>query len=346
MPGRPKLQDVAALAGVSIGTASHVLNNKATVSAETRARVQQAAEQLGYHLPTRAASSPNSELSTVGVLIKRHSNQGDPIDTFYSSLLNGVEQACQRHHLSLMYASLEVDDESRPQKWPPLWHGQKADGWLLLGVLLDKAPPISRDDLLPTIVLVDAYARQPIYDMVGIDNIYGAYAAVNHLIEQGHRHIGLIGSWTNGYPGILHRRQAYLQALADHGIAQAYIEDGMLHNSHGYRTTQKLLERAPQVTAIFGCNDDTAIGVMRAALEMGRQVPGDLSVIGFDNLSIAEESTPPLTTINVDKMLMGEMAVQQLINRSRHPEWTPVTILVRTDLVLRQSVCRWSNHLR
>ncbi len=337
MRDRPRLQDVADLAGVSIGTASHALNNKVSVSTETRERVQQAAAKLGYQLPPRAPLSSDTRLSTIGILIKRHTEQDTPIDPFYSALLNGVEQACQRRHLSLMYASIEVDGELRAQKWPPLWNEQKADGWLILGVLLKDSPPFPRDHLSPAIVLVDAYAEQP-YDMISIDNAHGAYTAVSYLIRQGHRQIGLIGSWTNGYPGIDQRRQAYLKALADYGITQSYIEDGGLNSILGYTTTLQLLQRSPEITAIFACNDDSALGVLRAAYELGRRVPEDLSVIGFDNLRAAAESVPPLTTMNVDKLLMGELAVQQLINRCEYPNRAPITILVRTELIRRQSV--------
>jgi LacI family transcriptional regulator len=174
--------------------------------------------------------------------------------------------------------------------------------------------------------------------MVSIDNAQGAYTAMDYLISQGHQHIGLIGSWANCYPGINQRRQSYLQALADHGITQTYIEDGGLTSSMGYKTTQKLLQRFPEVTAIFACNDYSAMGAMRAALEMGRRVPDDLSVIGFDNLMAAAESIPPLTTMNVDRLLMGELAVQQLLNRCQYPDRAPITILVRTELIVRQSV--------
>jgi LacI family transcriptional regulator len=338
MPDRPKLQDVADLAGVSIGTASHALNNKAIVSAATRERVLQAATQLGYQLPVRPISSLNKNTSTIGILIKRHTKQDNPIDPFYSAILNGVEQACQRHHLGLMYASIEVDNESHAPKWPPLWYDQKVDGWLILGVILEDSLPPPNDSVSPTIILVDAYSPQPVYDVITIDNLHGAYTAVSHLIELGHRHIGLIGSWTNAYSGINHRREGYLQALANHGITQTYIEDGRLNSFSGYDTARKLLERSPEITAIFACNDDSAMGVMRAAHEMGRRIPDNLSVIGFDNLKLASETIPPLTTMNVDKLLMGELAVQQLIHRKQHPDRIPITILVRTELIVRQSV--------
>jgi DNA-binding LacI/PurR family transcriptional regulator len=339
MPDRPKLQDVADLAGVSIGTASNALNNKTVVLAETRERVLQAAAQLGYQLPARTNSLQKKELTTIGILIKRHSDQDNPIDPYYSAVLNGVEQACQRHHLSLMYASVEVDIESHARKWPPLWYDQKVDGWLILGIYLDKIPfPPSEEDP-PPVVLVDSHAVQPLYDIISIENFHGAYTAVTYLIERGHRHIGLIGSWTNGYPGINLRRKGYLKALVDHGISQTYIEDGRLNSLFGYESSRRLLERCPEVTAIFACNDDSAIGVMRTAHELGRKIPDDLSLVGFDNLSQAADVIPPLSTMNVDKLLMGELAVQQLINRYRHPDRAPVTILVRTELIIRQSVC-------
>jgi LacI family transcriptional regulator len=219
---RPKLQDVADLANVSIGTASQALNNKSSVLPKTRERVLQAARELGYELPIRTSSTGES-ISILGVLVKTHTHQDIPIDSFYGAILSGAEQECKRHGISLMYASLPVDELSNAIDWPPLTNDQQVNGWLIMGAFVSKTVVELEQRLQKPVVLVDAYAPDSDYDVIVTDNLTGAYNAVAHLINNGHRCIGLIGSSPNGYPSIRERRQGYLNALADHGITKTYI---------------------------------------------------------------------------------------------------------------------------
>lgn len=338
MTSRPKLQDVADLAGVSIGTASQALNNKASVSPETRGRVFQAAKQLSYELPSRPISQPNTNISTVGVLVKTHARQGVSIGPFYSVILSGAEQECKRHNVKLMYSSLPVDELSNAIEWPPLVNDQQPDGWLILGGFLPDAVMEMKYRLTPPVVLVDAYAYDSSYDAIVTDNFNGAYAAVTYLIRQGHQNIGLIGSMPESYPSICERREGYFRALADHGIQRAYTEDSPLYSDAVFEATQALLKRAPEITAIFACNDDAAMAAMRAAHSMGRDIPDDISVMGFDDTGPASEIIPPLTTVYVDKILMGELGIRQLLDRKQNPDRMSSTIILSTRLVERKSV--------
>jgi len=335
---KPRLQDVANLAGVSIGTASHALNNKSVVSPETRERVLLAATQLGYNLPSRTFQPSPKTLSTVGVLVKQHAGQDVPIDTFYGAVLSGAEHECKRNNISLLYSSVVVDEMSNVVEWTPLLEDPQVDGWLILGAFLQDTMRQLEGHVGASVVLVDSYAPHMMFDTVVINNEHGAYCAVSHLIEQGHRHIGLIGSAPNAYPSIRERRAGYLRALNEHGLTTPYIEDSPLLRTASLEATKRLLTRHPEITAIFACNDDTAMAVMRAAYELGRRVPDDLSVVGFDNMEFASEIIPPLTTVHVDKMLMGALSVRQLIDRRQHPTRVPVTILVSTRMVIRDSV--------
>ncbi|MBI5928004.1 MAG: LacI family DNA-binding transcriptional regulator [Chloroflexi bacterium] len=336
MASRPKLTEVAELAGVSIGTASQALNNKIGVAPETRQRVLEAAQKLGYLQYSPSRFNPN--ISTVGVLMKHPKDDPDIVNPFYSYVLAGAERECQRHNLSLMYASIEVDEFSRALSWPPMLSEQQVDGLLIVGAFLEPTiSQISEQAGLP-IVLVDGYAYNNDCDRVVTDNVNGAFAAVNYLIDQGHRHIGLIGSDANAYPSIRERRKGYTRALKTHEISKQYIEDSILERESAYAATVRLLERAPQITAIFACNDDTAIACMKAAREMGRRLPDDLSVIGFDDIDLAQEIVPTLTTIHVDKLLMGAMGVRHLVDRVRDPERASLTTSLGTQLIIRESV--------
>ncbi|MBN2303849.1 MAG: LacI family DNA-binding transcriptional regulator [Anaerolineae bacterium] len=342
VPSRPKLQDVADLAGVSIGTASQALNNKASVLPETRERVLQAAQELGYELPART-TTPEHAISTLGVLVKIHPGQNIPIDPFYGAVLSGAEQECKRRNISLMYASMPVDELSNVIEWPPLVNDQQVDGWLILGAFLQDAVLELEQRLRQPIILVDAYAPDSNYDIIVTDNVTGAYNAVTYLIDRGHRNIGLIGSTPDGSPSVRERRQGYLKALAEHGIEQAFIEDSPLHGPDVYTAAQTLFNRAPEITAIFACNDDVAIAVMRAGHDLGLRVPDDFSLVGFDDLTLASEVIPPLTSVFVDQMLMGALGVRQLLDRSEHPDRVPFTITLGTRLIERQSVRTLTN---
>jgi len=188
------------------------------------------------------------------------------------------------------------------------------------------------------VVLVDAYSESNAYDAVVSDNFQGAYRAVSYLIENGHRHIGLVGTTRRAYPSILERRRGYLEALRDHDIAETYFADCILRHDESHVAAKQLLAQNPQITALFGANDRVTIAAMHAAFELGRRVPDDLSLVGFDDIDLAHLTSPALTTMQVDKINMGRIAVQALINRAHTPDIPPTTIALRPCLIERRSV--------
>ncbi|MCC7207928.1 MAG: LacI family DNA-binding transcriptional regulator [Anaerolineae bacterium] len=330
MVEKATIRDIARLAGVSVGTASHALNNKAGVAEATRARVLEVARNLGYQPPSTTSTS-------IGVLMKRDRYAHFAIDPFYSYVFAGAERECQRQKINLMYASVEA--ESLDTSWPPFMFDNQLMGLLIVGPFPEESIRQIQEKWGHAAVLVDAYAPQLAYDSVLAESQKGAYQAISYLIEQGHQHIGLVGSHPAGYASVLERREGYQRALAAHGIADVYIEDSPLIREAVYEATRRLLERAPQVTALFACNDNVAIGAMNAATDMGRSLPDDLSIIGFDDIDLAKEVNPALTTVRVDKMAMGELAVQHLLDRLEHPVRPTLVTLLRTELVVRASVC-------
>ena len=338
MAERVTLRQVAELAGTSLGTASHALANKSSVQPETRARVLEAAAALGYRLPVRMAVSTGKPLSVIGLLTKQDVDNAPFLNPFYSHILAGAERECQRNRVSLMYATVAVDERNRPSGWPVMLSEQQIDGLIVVGTFLEDLLASLGKKAVQNIVLVDAYAPSQPFDSVVIDNINGAQVAVEHLIQQGHRHIGLVGSTPDAYPSIRERRKGYMRALREHDIAETYIEDSELSREGGYKATIRLLQRSPQVSAIFACNDMVAFGVMSAARDLKRSVPESLSVIGFDDIDPAQEVIPPLTTVHVDKVLMGVLAVRLLHDRSLDPERAALTTSVGTQLIRRDSV--------
>jgi LacI family transcriptional regulator len=256
---------------------------------------------------------------------------------FYSHVLAGIEEACRQKNVNLLYATLPVDENNHPVEVPRLLLEESTDGLLLVGTLVDGAlAPVLEQKAVP-IVLVDAYALPNRYDAVVSDNVGGACQAVSYLIQRGHRHIGLIGSGPDAYPSLRERRQGYIQALREHNIADTYFADCTPKKETAFEAATLLLSQHPQVTAVFGCNDEIALAAMRAAQELGRRVPEDLSVIGFDDIDLALHVTPPLTTMHVDKVGMGRMAVQLLINRVEFPDAERVTFVLHPSLIERRS---------
>lgn len=329
------LRAVAELAGVSLGTASQALNNRRNVAPETRARVLEAATALGYPIRVRDASG---EVSKVGMLLKHHADEATAVNVFYAHILAGVESECRSRGLSLMYSNVVVDERSRPLEWPAVTRDWEVDGLIMVGIYLEELVSLTGRGAETPVVLIDGYAAGGSHDSTLTDNVQGAFEATAFLIGQGHTCIGLVGSAVDAYPSIRQRREGYLDALRAHGIPDAYIQESRLIRSDAYEAAQQLLQRAPQITAIFACNDDTAIGALRAAQDMGLDVPGDLSVVGFDNIELASEIRPALTTVHVHKVWMGRIGVRCLLERAQNPDQPALTTLLATELVVRESV--------
>jgi LacI family transcriptional regulator len=241
-----------------------------------------------------------------------------------------------------MYASLPVNEYSHATTWSPLLENGEIDGLVIVGVVLCDAAITSRIPQHVPVVLVDAFAPAIECDAVLTDNFRGAYEAVKYLICQGHERIGLIGSTpaVPEHPSIRERRQGYLKALSEHGIKQSYVEESLLHGESAYAATIDLLNQAPDITAIFACNDDVAHHVIRALKDTGHRVPKDISVIGFDDKALLLDTSPPLTTVRVEKELMGTLAVRQLYEHAANLDRPPITTIIGTRLVIRDSVTK------
>ena len=341
MPRKVTLRDIAKHADVSLSTVSQVLNNRPNVSAEMRQHVMKVAAELGYKQKVEADGTLTYKLSTVGVITKSRDNDPLIVNPFYSYILAGVERECQRHNINLMYANLEVDTRNHATNFPAMLLDDIVDGVIVIGAFLEETIADISRRTNQNLVLVDGYTSDDIsFDSVLIDNIKGAIGAVSYLIENGHEHIGLVGSQPDAYPSILERRQGYLLALDQHGIDHTYIEDSALDRADAFAATLRLLKRHPDITALFACNDNVAIGAMNAVREFGMSIPDDISIVGFDDIDIAQEVMPPLTTMHVDKVFMGAMALRHLRDRAADPYRPPVKALIGTHLIERSSVRR------
>lgn len=349
MAPRVTIDDIAQRTSTSPSTVSLVLRNRPGVGAETRRRVLEVAQQLGYkrRLPTAAADQTTR---TVGLLL-RFWQPGPTLETaatpamgpFYSWVVMGIESAARAQGINLLLATVSVDDENRAFDLPTGLLDQELDGVLLVGSFRDETIDEIAGDRPRPLVLVDADAAPHRYDAVASDHQGGAYAAVSHLIDAGHRRIAFFGYRSEISPNFRQRRDGYLSALRDHGIAEPLVEESQGTSDDAVTEAKALLERHPEVTAIFGANDELALAVIRAAQGRAQAIPRDLSVVGFDDIASARQMVPPLTTMAVDKVSMGRLAVQALTYRLAWPDAAPVLSLIQPRLVERGSVVRWED---
>jgi LacI family transcriptional regulator len=335
---------VAQISGVSLSTVSLVLNHKPGIPPETRLKVLTAAEKLGYQLKnniTEKKSVSSSEIKTIGVFVK--SQFDDPIpptsNVFYSHVLAGIEESCRLNRLLLMLSVVRVDSNSFPLEIPHLLQNNAIDAVLLVGICINEMldTVLKQTNLL--IILVDAYSYFQEYDSVVIKNFEAGYQAANYLIDQGHRHIAFIGGYGNSHPSFVDRRRGYLQALRDKGITEDYIGDCSYNDPQAvFKTLRRIKHESPQITAVMACNDKVAIELIQAANELCITVPGEISVIGFDNITLADKITPPLTTMNIDKVSLGRLAVEIMRFRSRFPETAVIQASLFPTIIERMSV--------
>lgn len=332
------ISDVARASGVSPATVSLALRHKAGISSETRQRVLDVAQTLGYLLQPPTRSAQRGDIHSIGVLLKTHPADVAITQSFYGPVVAGIEEVCRRQQIHLVFANLPVDLENRPVDPPRLLFEQHTDGLLLIGMQIDRASLTLFQQQSAPIVLVDAYVESDPYDTVVTDNYAGAYAATTYLLEKGHRHIAIVGSQPQTFPSVMERRAGYCQALVDQG-RQPYFWDCPLWPKAAYEACIAHLHHPHSpITAFFCCNDAVALSLMQALQERGYRIPHDVSVIGFDNIDLAQHTTPPLTTMLVDKVGMGRLAAQLLINRIEYPAAAQVCSWMRPSLVARQSV--------
>lgn len=334
------LHDVAKLAGVSVGTASQALNNNPKVTEETRSRVLDAARTLGYVVKERHGYllQKTPEISVIGILVKHDVGEPALANPFYSHIISGIETECRKLDIGLMVSSIEVDPQNRPVEWPAMLNNQMVGGLIFLGTQLEATAFTARQKLNVPTILIDSYATDFPFDSILTDNYQGAELAMHHLLNLGHNRIALLGSQAGCVPSIAERRKAYLDIMKERGLFdERLIANSKLSRPEVHRETLALLKKHPDITALFACNDDTAAGAMTAAQELGLNVPQDISIIGFDNIALAAELSPPLTTIHVHKNWMGILGVRFLLERAAHPEKPKTSTLVSTQLVIRES---------
>ncbi len=299
------IRQVAAAAGVSPGSVSRALKNQPGLSEQTRAHILAVAQQLGYD----TAKLRVMRLRRVTLLLHR---QHSPLsgNQFYSNVIEGAETVCRENGIALAFRSIGPTDPVREILMPP----HEPDGFLCVGYMEPELVAEFVASGRPT-VLVDSRWRD--LPSVNADNEGGALAATERLLAAGYRRIAFIHG-PLAHHSTLQRMRGYRAALFRNAIpADPQLEAALeLPDDYDRATaaaTTRLLALATPPDALFAYNDACALAAMRSLQQAGLRIPDDIAVIGFDDIAAAATSMPPLTTLSIDKVAMGEIGMRLLL---------------------------------
>jgi LacI family transcriptional regulator len=325
------IKHVAARAGVSFTTVSHVLNGTRRVSDSARERVERAVAEMGYAPSAVARALKMSETCILGVLVP---NITSP---FFAELTRGIEDCCRRTDYSVFLCNSD-DDPQRQSRYLQTLLERRVDGLLMAAAAGDAAALVRRlaPMRVPTVV-VDRDVPGLAADLVRVDHEGGARLAVEHLLGLGHRRIACL-SGPSEFAVSRARTAGWRAALAAARIAPepGWLLEGEFNAAAGHALASELLAR-DAVTAIFASNDLLAIGALRAAAERGVSVPGALSVIGFDGIDLGAYAYPALTTVGHPIRALGEAAAQALIERIGAGPSPGREVVLPAQLLMRES---------
>lgn len=333
MTRRVTIQDVARRAGVSYQTVSRVLNNRPDVAVETRRRVQQIIKELDYRPSAIARGLISRRTYTLGLIT------ADFSDYFFTQVIVGAEAEARKHNYFFMLCSTERNPADEPE-YLRLLTERHVDG------ILFARPSTEQDERhivsllrqgLPVVTTAYHVPGEQL-TVVDVDNVDGGAQATQCLIDCGHRRIGTI-TGPPTWKSVNDRLQGYRLALERAGIPfdPARVEHGDWSYEGGYCAMQRLLQKAPDLTGLFAQNDRIAMGAMRALREAGRRIPGDVAVVGYDDIPVAAYAYPPLTTIRQPMQEVGEVATRLLIEAIDNPDAEKREILLKAELVRRAS---------
>lgn len=338
MKKAPTIKDVALKAGVSTATVSFVLNNRRgeAISAPIQDRVRQAAKVLEYFPSASAAGLARRRTRNVSVLFYQSAHLISNL--FYSFVIQGAIREAARREYNLMFSY--VDHEYRgPSDLPQAIRERNAEGVLTVQRISPKMVTDIRARGIP-IVAVDCHPGARGVGSLQMDNRRGGELLAEHLHQLGHRRI-VVMVGRESRPSVDDRIGGFMQAASARGMRLArekvIVEAADYSFAAGHRAGLELFRRKRRPTAVFCANDEMASGVVVAARSFGIDVPGELSVVGFDDTTPSELSDPPLTTVGGDKELLGSRAIARLIGCIESGRHEPFREKLEVDLVVRHS---------
>ncbi|PAZ17234.1 LacI family transcriptional regulator [Streptomyces sp. SA15] len=299
---RVTLRDVAQAAGVSHQTVSRAINGKGEIDPGTQQRVLDVARQLRYRPSRFGRGLVRRDVVSVGLIVP------DVVNPFFPEFVAGVIAAADERDWQVLVASTENDRSRELDLVRSL--GQQVDA--LVGYI--SHPDAQLEPYVGTVplVLVDRGLDSSNHALVHIDTAAGIRAGMQHLIDRGHRRIGMIDCECMSAPMV--RRRTFLEVVGEHALPvdEGWVVMGEQSPAGGAAAFEALYAARPDLTAVVAFNDLVAIGALRAARRLGVQVPDDCALVGYDGLSVVDLVDPPLTTLHLDKRRLGELAIHQV----------------------------------
>jgi DNA-binding LacI/PurR family transcriptional regulator len=318
---------VAERAGVSKSLVSLVMRGAPNVSEERRRAVLAAADELGYRPNLVARNLAERRTRTIGVLVS------DLHNPFFAEIIDALQAEARTRDRRVLLGTGRRDAAEEAEVVESFLQ-QDVEGLVLLSPVLDRDSLGRGASAVPTVVVGTTAVRAPRCDVIINDDALGAELALAHLIALGHERVAHIDGQTG--PGAEERRAGYLTAMARHRL-EPQIASGEFTDEGGYRAGRALLEGSRTPTAIFACNDLAAIGAMTALEEAGLSVPGDVSLVGYDNTSLAQIRHLWLTSVDNASAEVGQLAARALLRRIADPAADATEQLIRPTLQVRGS---------
>ncbi|AIJ08184.1 MULTISPECIES: ribose operon transcriptional repressor RbsR [Edwardsiella] len=327
------MKDVARLAGVSTSTVSHVINNNRFVSDSVRQRVLEAVQQLNYAPSALARSLKMNQTHTLGMLVTTSNNP------FFAEVVRGVERSCYERGYSLILCNTEGDPARMSQSMETLLQ-KRVDGLLMMCTenFRPAQEMIARYPALPT-VMMDWALFDGQNDIIQDNSFLGGQIATRYLIERGYTRIACLAGPKDKSPSC-QRLEGFLYEMKQAAlpVPPEYILFGDFEFAGGVQAMKQLLTLPTPPHALFTGNDAMAVGVYQVLFEAGLRVGDDVAVVGYDDIELARYMSPPLTTIHQPKDELGELAVDTLVHRLKHPTREPQTLVLTPQLIERGSV--------
>lgn len=339
MGSNPTIKDVAKKAGVSITTVSFVLNKRSdmAISEGVKKRVFQAAQDLDYHPSAMAAGLAGKKTSNIGVIF--YQQEHTISNQFYSFVVEGIVQETIEKNFNLLFSYVEAA-YAGPAGLPKIVLEKNVAGVILIG----RVHPGMVGDIQGRKIPVVAIDPSPLLkgvDTIHIDNREGGIKAGEHLIFRGHRQIGLLTK--PGIPSFDERAEGWRSAHLKNNIKlneDLIFELPNLSFWAAYEKGLEIFKKNKRMTGLFCVNDEMAAGIVRAARESGKKVPKDLSLVGFDNITMSNYSDPPLTTISPAKQYMGKLAVSRILEAVENKDLPPKRHETPVELIVRESTAK------
>jgi len=334
------IEDVAKAAGVSRATVSFVMNNRPGVSKDTRERVLSVAAEMGYDRSEAKQAGPKEErkIQFLAVNTGAFPVKDNISNTFFADLIRGLENTCRVHNSLLVVSTLNMDELNAQLKANS--QNGRCMGTVLLGTNLTDEEMLRIGQSFRNLVVIDNAAETTSLNTVSINNYQGACIAARYLLNRGPGDFGYVSSESR-LQNFEERRRGFLGTLRQSGIQPQDVEDFCVSQSvkDAQADFEKALAKrtAPLPGAIFCESDYIAIGVMRALMRAGISIPGDVRVVGFDDVPEAVIMQPELTTVHVNKEALGKIVGKRIFELINEPGQTPMKIRVDTELMVRGS---------